>query len=116
MNGFHPNYLKSAIAGEVANLASAANGQRNHTLFRSACSLASLGILEGEIIRGLKPSAYVNGLTASEFYTTVKSGVKAGHAKPRSARQSSPPSECQVRSCYSACNFDPLSQGIGVQN
>jgi hypothetical protein len=41
---------EALIDGEVANLASAAEGARNQTLFRSTASLASLGLREGEIL------------------------------------------------------------------
>lgn len=85
MTDFHPNYVQSAIDGEISNLARAANGQRNETLFRSAASLASLGVPVGEIIRNLKPSADGIGIKGSEFYTTIKSGVRKGRACPRPA-------------------------------
>lgn len=89
MTGFHPNYIDAAIAGESSKLASAANGERNQILFASSCSLAGLGIREGDIIRILKPSADKIGLKGGEFYSTVKSGVKAGYANPRSTPPSS---------------------------
>ena len=78
----HP-YLRAAIDGEVANLASAAEGARNRTLFKCAASLASLGMREGEILQHLKPAAETIGLRGRELYTTVKSGLKAGSARPR---------------------------------
>jgi hypothetical protein len=55
MSAEHP-YLLAAIDGEVANLASAAEGNRNQTLFKCAASLASLGMREGEILRRLTRS------------------------------------------------------------
>jgi hypothetical protein len=78
----HP-YLRAAIDGEVASLASAAEGTRNQTLFKCAASLASLGMREGEILQHLKPAAETVGLRGRELYTTVKSGLKAGSARPR---------------------------------
>ncbi|WP_051677789.1 bifunctional DNA primase/helicase [Bradyrhizobium sp. URHD0069] len=78
----HP-YLRAAIDGEVANLASAAAGTRNQTLFKCAASLASLGLREGEILQLLKPAAETIGLRGRELYTTVKSGLKAGNSRPR---------------------------------
>jgi hypothetical protein len=83
INGPHHPYIQAAIDGEVAVLASARAGERNQTLFRSTAALASLGLPEGEILRWLKPAADSIGLRGKEFYCTVKSGVKAGHAKPR---------------------------------
>jgi hypothetical protein len=78
----HP-YMRAAIDGEVASLASAAEGTRNRTLFKCAASLASLGMREGEILQQLKPAAEAIGLRGRELYTTVKSGLKAGNARPR---------------------------------
>jgi hypothetical protein len=48
----HP-YLRAAIDGEIANLASAAEGTRNRTLFKCTANLASLGLREGEILQHL---------------------------------------------------------------
>src|ERR1700737_1695444 len=78
----HP-YLRAAIDGEVANLASAAEGMRNQTLFKCTARLASLGMREGEILQHLKPAAETIGLRGRELYTTVKSGLRAGNARPR---------------------------------
>ena len=84
VRGVHSLYVQAAIDGEVASVASAQVGERNTTLFKSSASLASLGLREGEIIRYLKPVADGIGLRGSEFYSTVKSGVRTGHANPRS--------------------------------
>src|SRR4051812_31802484 len=83
MSGHHEAYIQAAIDGEVARLAAAQQGERNQILYRSTAALASLGLGEGEILRHLKPAATAVGLCGSEFYTTVKSGVKAGHANLR---------------------------------
>src|SRR3979409_272017 len=82
MSAEHP-YLLAAIDGAVANLASAAEGNRNQTLFKCVASLASLGMREGEILQHLKPAAETIGLRGRELYTTVKSGLKAGNSRPR---------------------------------
>jgi DNA invertase Pin-like site-specific DNA recombinase len=66
----HP-YLRAAIAGEVADLACAADGNRNRTLFKCAASLASLGLREGEILQHLKPAAGAIGLRGRELYLRV---------------------------------------------
>ena len=42
----HP-YLRAALDGELANLASAVEGTRNHILFKCTAKLASLGMREG---------------------------------------------------------------------
>jgi hypothetical protein len=83
MNDHHSAYLQAAIDGEVARLASAQPGERNTTLFRASVALASLHLREGEILRHFKPVAERIGLRGSEFYSTVKNGVRAGHANPR---------------------------------
>ncbi len=83
MNGHHHSYVQAAIDGEVARLASAQTGERNTALFSASAKLASLGCLEGEILRHLKPAAELIGLRGGELYATVKSGVKAGQASPR---------------------------------
>lgn len=76
-------YVQAAVDGEMAHLASAQPGERNDTLFKASASLASLGLLEGEIIRHLKPVAESIGIRGREFYSTIKSGVKTGRANPR---------------------------------
>jgi hypothetical protein len=78
----HP-YVRAAIDGEIANLASAVEGMRNDTLFKSTASLASLGLREGEILDSLKPIAEKIGLRGKELYATVKSGVRSGNCRPR---------------------------------
>jgi hypothetical protein len=83
MSASQHRYVRAAIDGEVANLASAAEGARNQTLFRSTASLASLGLREGEILHHLKPVAETIGLRGKEFYATVKSGVRSGNSRPR---------------------------------
>jgi hypothetical protein len=83
MNGHTTPYIRAAIDGERARLASASVGERNQTLFKSTAALASLGMREGEILHYLKPVAEGIGLRGKELYSTVKSGVRTGHANPR---------------------------------
>jgi hypothetical protein len=83
MRAAHSPYIQAAIDGEVSRLASAQLGERNNSLFKASASLASLGLREGEIIRYFRPAAESIGLRGREFYSTVKSGVKAGQANPR---------------------------------
>jgi hypothetical protein len=85
LNGHTDAYVRAAINGEVARLASAGVGERNQSLFKSTAALASLGLREGEIIRHLKPVAEEIGLRGRELYSTIKSGVRAGESKPRTA-------------------------------
>src|SRR5450432_2799035 len=92
MNGHNDPYVQAAIDGEISSLASAVEGTRNDSLFRSTANLASLGLLEGEILRYLKPVAEQIGLRGSELYTTVKSGVKSGSTRPRQ----SPNKGCRI--------------------
>src|SRR5258708_4893544 len=90
MNGHEHPYVRAAIDGEMANLASAVEGTRNQTLFKTAANLAAFGMKEGELLQYLRPVAEQIGLRGSEFYRTVKSGVKAGHANPRKIPDTSP--------------------------
>jgi hypothetical protein len=89
MTGNHHPYIQAAIDGEIARVANSTEGERNENLFKAAASLGSLGLLEGEIIRYLKPAAESTGLRGKEFYSTVKSGVKRGSASPRTVPGSS---------------------------
>jgi hypothetical protein len=84
INGHREAYVRAAINGEVARLASASVGERNKTLFKATAALASIGVREGQIIHHLRPAAEAIGLHGKEFYSTIKSGVKAGNCKPRS--------------------------------
>src|SRR5690348_17273648 len=93
MNGSRHAYVQAAIDGEIIRLSSAQHGDRNRTLFKATASLASLGLGEGEILRHLKPAADAIGLHGKEVYSTVKSGVRAGHAKPRQAVHCDAPSQ-----------------------
>jgi hypothetical protein len=84
MNGVDHPYIAAAIEGEIGRLAAATEGFRNQTLFKSSASLSSLGLKEGEVIHHLKEAAEGIGLRGREFYSTVKSGMKAGQSRPRS--------------------------------
>jgi putative DNA primase/helicase len=84
-NGFRPEYVEAAIAGEVARVALAAPSSRNDTLNRAAFNLASLGLAGSDIIGALRPAAEQAGLRRSEIYSTINSGMKAGRQQPRPA-------------------------------
>src|SRR5258708_3020728 len=83
LNGRADAYVQAAVKGEVNRLAAAQVGERNQALFKATACLASLGLGEGEAIQHLKPAAESVGLRGKEFYSTVKSGMKAGQGKPR---------------------------------
>jgi hypothetical protein len=51
------NYVAAAIAGEIAKVAGAPNGNRNIALFRASSALASLNCAEARIIAALTPAA-----------------------------------------------------------
>jgi hypothetical protein len=84
MNGVDHPYIAAAIEGEIGRLSAATEGFRNQTLFKSSASLSSLGLKEGEVIHHLRAAAEGVGLRGREFYSTVKSGMKAGQSRPRS--------------------------------
>ena len=84
MNGVDHPYIAAAIQGEIGRLAAATEGCRNQTLFKSAASLSSLGLREGEVLHHLKPVAEGIGLRGKELYSTIKSAMKAGQSRPRS--------------------------------
>src|SRR6266567_234842 len=91
----NPNaYIEAAIRAEQDNVARAASGSRNDAVFRAAASLSSLGVAEGEIIRALKPAAETNGSIKDDgskaFYSTIKSGVRAGRESPRQVQITEP--------------------------
>src|SRR4051794_16999769 len=83
VNGQSDAYTRAAIDGEVARLSSAVEGERNLTLFKATANLASLAIREGRVIEVLRPAAQSVGLRGREFYSTIKSGMKAGQSRPR---------------------------------
>lgn len=99
MSEFTAAYLDAAIRGEVDRMARAPEGDRNNSLFRASASLASLGIREGQIIHHLKPAAEFVGLRGKEFYATLKSGVRVGHANPRSAAHINGNTKMPIQHC-----------------
>jgi hypothetical protein len=81
-------YGQTALANEIAKLATAGKGQRNHTLNACAFSLSQLvaggELSEGQVRAALLSAAISIGLTDTEANRTIDSGFKAGSAKPRS--------------------------------
>jgi hypothetical protein len=81
-------YGQTALANEIAKLATAGKGQRNHTLNACAFSLSQLvaggELSEGQVRAALLSAAISIGLNETEATRTIDSGFKAGSAKPRS--------------------------------
>jgi hypothetical protein len=84
-----PAYGRAALTGELATLAGAVEGTRNHALNASAHSLGQLvgaGKLDAaEVVSELLNAARQIGLSDTESERTIESGLTAGIAKPRSA-------------------------------
>ena len=80
-------YARRALESEFHKVASAPEGQRNHTLNRAAHSLGQLvpggGLNEAEVSADLLKAAVANGLPSYEAERTIKSGLLSGMAKPR---------------------------------
>lgn len=82
-------YGKAALQNEAARVASAPEGTRNHTLNAAALKLGHLEaggeIAYGDVERALEEAAQAAGLPASEYRATIRSGLEAGRAEPRTA-------------------------------
>lgn len=81
-------YGQTALANEIAKLATAGKGRRNQTLNTCAFSLSQLvaggELSEGQVQAALLSAAISIGLNETEARRTIESGFKAGSAKPRS--------------------------------
>lgn len=84
-----PGYGAAALEGEARKVASAPQGERNHTLNTAAFSMGTLiggRVLDRpEVERVLLDAARACGLSEDEAMTTMRSGLDAGEAKPRTA-------------------------------
>ena len=80
-------YLHAALAGELADVAGAQPGTRNHTLNRAAFRLGQLAASGLATLDELAPqlldAARHAGLPDSEATATIASGLTAGHQHPR---------------------------------
>ncbi|MEW6628521.1 MAG: phage/plasmid primase, P4 family [Pseudomonadota bacterium] len=80
-------WAEAAMRNELADLAKAAEGQRNAALNKAAFSLAQIvaggHLNESEVKRRLHTTAAAIGLDASEIGKTIESGFKDGFANPR---------------------------------
>lgn len=113
MNGVDHPYIAAAIQGEIRRLASATVGCRNLTLFKSSASLSSLGLREGQVIQHLKSTAEEIGLKGRELYSTIKSGVKAGQAKPRAVPEKDRRIPLRTARSMIATTRPPTDEGVG---
>jgi hypothetical protein len=83
MNGFSPQYIRSAIQNEADRVANSVPSTRNDTLNGAAFNLASLGVSGSDIIHSLRPAALRSGLKNGEIYSTINSGMRAGRQHRR---------------------------------
>jgi hypothetical protein len=87
-------YLDAALRSELATLAQAVNGTRNHQLNRSAFALGQLvndGLNEAEARTKLEAVALAIGLEREEITRTIDSGIAAGMATPRTDKTDTTP-------------------------
>lgn len=86
-NGTLPHYVKAALDSEAGRVAIAREGTRNDTLVRAAYSLGGLvgtGALDRDIVEtALTEAARRCGLQDREIAATLRSGLEAGIATPR---------------------------------
>ena len=82
-------YGRAALQNEALRVADAPKGTRNHTLNAAALKLGHLEsggeIAYGDVERVLEDAAAEAGLPAGEARATIKSGLEAGRAEPRTA-------------------------------
>ncbi|WP_405101474.1 bifunctional DNA primase/polymerase [Micromonospora sp. NBC_01412] len=80
-------YVAAAIRRQVAHLAAAVDGQRNHALFASAVALGQLAaggaLTEADVTAVLEPAALSIGLRPGEIARTITSGLRVGARNPR---------------------------------
>jgi hypothetical protein len=89
-------YLTAIVEGEIANVAYAASGTRNRTLFVAALKLGSLvgahelskGAAEDALLAGASRHFGVDEFTETEARKTIASGLRVGRQSPRHIRDS----------------------------
>ncbi len=80
------SYVEAALAGELATLRAAVEGQRNDALNKAAFSLGQLinaGLDEHRIVNELTGAARDIGLDDEEIGVTLQSGLMSGKGNPR---------------------------------
>lgn len=79
-------YGSAALNAEAQRVASAPEGERNNTLNSATHSLGQLSphiLSPGVIAQAMESAAQAAGLPVKEARATIRSGLKAGMAKPR---------------------------------
>lgn len=116
-------YAAQALRGELNNIHSSAEGNRNDTLNKAAFSLGTLvggGCLDRtEVEDALRQAAISVGLSETEANTTIRSGIESGLKHPRQpqpqveAPTSHDPSQAENRSEPSLppCRFELTLRG-----
>lgn len=82
----HKGYVGKALTEELSRIRNAQQGTRNETLNSASFAIGQLiqsGLDRGEAERALLDAATVSGLSEIEALRTIRSGLKAGEAKPR---------------------------------
>ena len=80
-------YVEKALTEELGKTRNAQQGTRNETLNSASFAIGQLiqsGLDRGEVERFLLDAATASGLSEIEALRTIRSGLKAGEAKPRS--------------------------------
>lgn len=80
-------YIEAALARELESVRCAGPGSRNGTLFKASAALGGLvaaGALGEDLVRSeLEAAAVESGLPVREARGAIRSGLRAGKAKPR---------------------------------
>jgi hypothetical protein len=84
-------WAEAALADELAKMAMATEGTRNNTLNRAAYALGQIvgaGYLtRTEVEQGLYRAGLLTGLSESETWATINSGIAAGLKRPRGPKE-----------------------------
>lgn len=96
-----PEYVETAIRGELDTVRSSAEGHRNDTLFKAAAAVGSmlhLGLDENDVAERLFDAAQQTGLPDDEIVSAIRSGFDKGARDPRDlVLRESPESAPEVR-------------------
>ncbi len=86
-HGAGSGYAQRALDGELARIATAAEGVRNDTLNRAAFSLGTLigagAMNRPDVENALAGAAEAAGIPPHEASRTIRSGLDAGESRPR---------------------------------
>lgn len=81
-----PQYVESAVQGEIDKVRSATEGCRNDMVFKASAAIGSLlhlGVDEDEVADRLFEAAQETGLPDDEIASAIRSGLRAGIENPR---------------------------------